>query len=357
MDTAIRKKRSHDGQASLRRAELEEQLAELRDQEAELVRAIDLVVADEKAQKLSAEQSLPLLGEKWTAEPKDYDLKMKLVGESKRRRAKAFWGEVRKVINALKSIKNLNGVFGVPVQETQWGKVPKHFEHYRSVISKPMDLSTIKSKLGDEDHGQQYTSPHEVADDIRLVAENCNKFNTGPQNEGVRKLAENLLQMFEKKWREHAFEERWQKELAQQQLEGEVCTCKYPPCFPFRIVRQGRTPRSYSIPCRNCKSCKQLPMGGQLRRVVTLNGLLLDVYNAYPQDSLSSSSLSPGSRRGSSLKRVHASGQRLALQSSTLSQLAPSCPPISTERWLSGLMSYPTASCIVYRCISEGFAC
>ena len=69
-----------------------------------------------------------------------------------------------------------------------------------------MDLRTIKSKLGDDEHELQYTAPHEVADDIRLIAENCNKFNTGPQNEGVRKLAENLLQMFEKKWREHAFE-------------------------------------------------------------------------------------------------------------------------------------------------------
>lgn len=223
MDTAIRRKRSHDGQASLRRVELEEQLAELRDQEAELVRAIELVVADEKTQKLSTEQSLPLLGEKLTAEPKDYDLKMKLVGESKKRRAKTFWGEVRRVINALKNIKNLNSVFGVPVKETLWGSVPKHYEHYLSVISKPMDLRTIKGKLGDDEHGVQYTAPHEVADDIRLIAENCNKFNTGAQNEAVRKIAENLLQQFERKWRENSFEERWQKELAQQQHEAEVC--------------------------------------------------------------------------------------------------------------------------------------
>jgi Bromodomain len=222
MDTAIRRKRSHDGQASLRRAELEEQLAELRDQEAELIRAIELVVADEKAQKISADPSLPPLGEILTAEPKDYELKVKLVGENKRRRAKTFWGEVRKVITALKNVKNLNSVFGVPVSETLWGSVPKHYEHYLSVISRPMDLRTIKNKLGDDERGVKYTSPQDVADDIRLIADNCNKFNTGAQNEAVRKIAENLLQQFERKWRENAIEERWQKELAQQQLEAQV---------------------------------------------------------------------------------------------------------------------------------------
>lgn len=223
MDTAIRRKRSHDGQASLRRAELEEQLAELRDQEAELVRAIELVVADEKAQKLSAEPNLPLLGEKMTAEPKDYDLRLKLVGENRRRRAKTFWGDIRRVITALKNVKNLNSVFGIPVQETPWGKhSPKHIEHYLSVISTPMDLRTVKTKLGDDENGQQYSSPHEVAADIRLIADNCTKFNTGAQNEGVRKLAENLLQQFDRKWRENSFEERWQKELVEQQHEDEV---------------------------------------------------------------------------------------------------------------------------------------
>jgi hypothetical protein len=231
MDTAIRRKRSHDGQASLRRAELEEQLAELRDQEAELLRAIELVVADEKAQKPSVEPCLPLLGEKLTAEPKDYDFRVKLVGDNRRRRAKAIWGEIRRVITALKNVKNVS-VFAVPVSETQWGSVPKHYEHYLSVISKPMDLRTIKSKLGDDEHGRQYTSPQEVADDVRLIADNCNKFNTGAQNEAVRKIAENLLQQFDRKWRENGFEERWQKELAQRQLETEVCVRCYAglPC-------------------------------------------------------------------------------------------------------------------------------
>lgn len=220
---AIRRKRSNDGAVSLRRNELEEQLAELRDQEAELVRAIELVIADEKSQKLSTEVSLPLMSEKPTAELKDYEMKAKLVTEAKKRRAKAFWGDVRKVVNALKNVKALNSVFGVPVRETPWGSVPKHFERYRTVIAQPMDLRTIKGKLGDDEHSQQYTAPHEVVHDIQLIVENCNKFNTGAQNEQVRRLAENLGQQFERRWREGAFEQRWQKELAQQQLELEVC--------------------------------------------------------------------------------------------------------------------------------------
>ena len=357
MDTAIRRKRSHDGQASLRRAELEEQLAELRDQEAELVRAIELVVADEKAQKLSVGQSVPLLGEKLTAEPKDYDLKVKLVGESKKRRSRAFWVDVRKVINALNNIRNLNRVFGVPVHETKWGKEPKHYEHYCSVISKPMDLRTIKSKLGDDEHELQYTAPHEVADDIRLIAENCNKFNTGPQNEGVRKLGENLLQMFEKKWREHAFEGRWQKERAQQQLEVEVCLTVLLCGSQVYIVRQAFSSRepvkqvNYCnfILCRSYKSCKQLPTGGQLRKGATLTGAPLDVCKTCPQGSLSSINLSLGSKRGSCLKRVPASGQRHAVQYSASSQSAHSCSLKRMEWCLCGLMSYRTAFYMAYR--------
>jgi hypothetical protein len=219
---AIRRKRSNDGAVSLRRNELEEQLAELRDQEAELMRAIELVIADEKTQKPSIELSLPALGEKPTAELKDYELKAKLVGEARKRRVKAFWGDVRKVVNALKNVKALNSVFGVPVKETPWGSVPKHYESYRAVISQPMDLRTIKGKLGDDEQSQQYTAPHEVVHDIQLIVENCNKFNSGAQNEQVRRLAESLGQQFERRWREGAFEQKWQKELAQQARELEV---------------------------------------------------------------------------------------------------------------------------------------
>lgn len=221
MDAAIRKKRSNEGS---RRAELEAQLAELRDQEAELVRAIELVLEYETTGKGIGDVVAPTLTERPTAEEKDYELKLRHVTEAHKRRNKLFWIDVRKVITSLLSHKSVKSVFGVSVKDTPWGSVPKNWEQYTNVISKPMDLNTIKHKLGDDDHSPQYKSPHEVAEDVRLIVENCLTFNSDPQNEPVRKIADQLNQMFDKKWRDGAFEQRWQKDRAQEQMDYEVHT-------------------------------------------------------------------------------------------------------------------------------------
>lgn len=220
MDAAIRKKRSNEG---ARRSDLEAQLAELRDQEAELMRAIELVTEYESTGRGIGDVGAPIVAERPTAEEKDYDLKLKHVTEAHRRRIKVFWTDVRKVITSLLALKPIRSVFGVSVRETPWGIVPKNWEQYTAIISKPMDLNTIKQKLGDEDRAPDYKSPHEVAEDVRLIVDNCLTFNSDPQNEPVRKIAEQLNQMFDKKWRDGAFEQRWQKDKAQEQMDYEVC--------------------------------------------------------------------------------------------------------------------------------------
>ncbi len=46
--------------------------------------------------------------------------------------------------------------------------------YYRAVISAPMDLGTMHSKL----HGNEYSSPKEYFEDFRLVLDNSFRFNT-----------------------------------------------------------------------------------------------------------------------------------------------------------------------------------
>lgn len=234
MDAAIRKKRSNEGS---RRSELEAQLAELRDQEAELVRAIELVLEYESTGKGIGDLGTPILTERPTAEEKDYELKLKHVTEAHKRRNKLFWTDVRKVITSLLGHKPVKSVFGVSVRETPWGIVAKNWEQYTSIISKPMDLNTIKQKLGDEDRSPQYKSPHEVAEDVRLIVDNCLTFNSDPQNEPVRKIADQLNQMFDRKWRDGAFEQRWQKDRAQEQMDYEVCSWTTCFCVVFYRTR------------------------------------------------------------------------------------------------------------------------
>ncbi len=50
---------------------------------------------------------------------------------------------------------------------------PTEVPNYRSVIKRPMDLGTIKTKLD----RRVYQTPLEVCADIRLVFSNCAQFN------------------------------------------------------------------------------------------------------------------------------------------------------------------------------------
>ncbi len=44
---------------------------------------------------------------------------------------------------------------------------------YYDIIKVPMDLGTIKRKL----ENKQYATPDELRDDVRLICENCFKYN------------------------------------------------------------------------------------------------------------------------------------------------------------------------------------
>lgn len=69
---------------------------------------------------------------------------------------------------------------------------------YFKIIKKPMDLSTIQSKL----KTNQYESGNDFEADIRLMFRNCYKFN--PANQAVHQMGKRLEGVFDQKWAERA---------------------------------------------------------------------------------------------------------------------------------------------------------
>ncbi|XP_050944518.1 transcription factor GTE12 isoform X2 [Cucumis melo] len=81
-------------------------------------------------------------------------------------------------------------VFNQPVDPVAL-KIPDYF----SIITDPMDLGTVKSKL----ERNLYQESEEFAADIRLTFSNAMFYN--PPGNDVHKMAKELLENFEKKWR------------------------------------------------------------------------------------------------------------------------------------------------------------
>lgn len=65
---------------------------------------------------------------------------------------------------------------------------------YHQIIKKPMDLGTVKKKL----ENREYSTPDEVATDVRLIFSNCYLYN-GP-NTDVVVMCKKVEQMFENKY-------------------------------------------------------------------------------------------------------------------------------------------------------------
>ncbi|XP_060168952.1 transcription factor GTE1-like [Lycium barbarum] len=68
---------------------------------------------------------------------------------------------------------------------------------YYEVIEKPMDFSTIKSKMEVKD-GSGYKHVREICADVRLIFKNAMKYNE--ERDDVHVMARTLLGKFEEKW-------------------------------------------------------------------------------------------------------------------------------------------------------------
>lgn len=109
--------------------------------------------------------------------------------------------KIRECAITLKMLMNhpVGWVFNQPVDPVKL-KIPDYF----SIISKPMDLGTIKHRLG----SKQYLSTSQFAADVRLTFANAMRYNP-PGNE-VHIMAKKLNKMFNLKWK--VLEAKWKGE-------------------------------------------------------------------------------------------------------------------------------------------------
>eukprot|EP01018_Ginkgo_biloba_P015817 Gb_04915 [translate_table: standard] len=90
-----------------------------------------------------------------------------------------------------KLMKHKHGwVFNTPVDTKGLG-----LDDYHMIIQKPMDLGTVKSNLDEN----RYSLPTEFAGDVRLTFHNAMTYN--PQGHDVHVMAEQLMQLFEDRWK------------------------------------------------------------------------------------------------------------------------------------------------------------
>ena len=102
-------------------------------------------------------------------------------------------GPVLKICsNLLERLMNhkFGWVFNVPVDAKRLG-----LHDYHKIITKPMDLGTVKMRL----NKNWYKSPKEFAEDVRLTFSNAITYN--PKGEDVHIMAEQLSKIFEEKWK------------------------------------------------------------------------------------------------------------------------------------------------------------
>ena len=106
------------------------------------------------------------------------------------------WKECERILEMLKKAKE-SWPFRQPVDP-----VALQCPNYFKIIEKPMDLSTIQAQL----KGGKYEKVTDFRDDVRLMVENCLRFNRPGEN--VYKLGQAILEIFERRWESSEIEEK-----------------------------------------------------------------------------------------------------------------------------------------------------
>ncbi|MCD7448290.1 hypothetical protein HAX54_040403 [Datura stramonium] len=136
-----------------------------------------------------------------------------------------FSNQILKNCRALleRLMKHKHGwVFNQPVDTEGLG-----LHDYFDIIKNPMDLGTVKSKL----ETNQYKSPKEFAEDVRLTFQNAMTYN--PKGQDVHMMAEQLSKIFEEKW--PTIEADFMRELRlsmDSEVSLQIPTSKKPPSQP-----------------------------------------------------------------------------------------------------------------------------
>ncbi|OAY29077.1 hypothetical protein MANES_15G116300v8 [Manihot esculenta] len=111
---------------------------------------------------------------------------------------------------------------------------------YFSIISNPMDLGTIKSKL----EKNQYSGAEEFVADVRLIFSNAMLYN--PPTNYVHQMAESMNKFFESRWK--SLEAKWNRELSKSGDENILSgkslrlNCPETPPLPNAVIPKRSKP-------------------------------------------------------------------------------------------------------------------
>lgn len=157
---------------------------------------------------------------------------------------------------------NRKGLFNVPVDP-----VALNLPDYFTIITKPMDLGTVKARL----HAIAYQSRQQVAEDIRLVFNNAMKYN--PPHDAVHTFAGDLLAFFEDQLRsfvpdlaastkpappsktDNTKADAAQAEALQQNENPILRTVSTEPEIPSALAPSAPTAATSAMPTITCLPC------------------------------------------------------------------------------------------------------
>ena len=246
-------------------AELEQKIAKLRRQEAVVTRHLDRLGAQQH--KRAAPPALaPSSPPAPALDP--YDARLAELRDNQARRLRAFWSDVRKEVRKLLKMGLVNQWFGIPVRESAWGQDARNWATYTAKVAHPMDLSTIRDRLGETDAENRYASPEQVTEDVRRIVRNCEVFNVGDSGDPVRKVSRTLQATWERRWQPAdstglAF--RWQEIRECTKAEEQVRVSAAPPLaagLPPCTLPRPRAGRCIAI----CRATAVLCSGRQAQR-------------------------------------------------------------------------------------------
>jgi hypothetical protein len=209
--------------------ELEEKIAKLRQQEAVVTRHLN---------RLGQQAAPPAIAKPATAlQLGPYEILVAELRENQSKRLRGYWSDVRKEIRKLLKMGLVNQWFGMPVKDSPWGQDPKNWQAYSSKVPHPMDLSTIRQRLGETGDDNQYVSPEDVTADVRLIVSNCELFNVGDSGDPVRKVSRTLQATWERRWQptdSSGLQYRW-RQIQECTAEEDGVSCLWMCCMIERI--------------------------------------------------------------------------------------------------------------------------
>lgn len=160
--------------------------------------------------------------------------------------------KMRECSSILRKLMNhpFGWVFKQPVDPVKLN-IPDYF----SIISKPMDLGTVRHKLA----SKQYSSTHQFAADVKLTFSNAMQYN--PPGNYVHNMAKQLNNIFNSRWK--SLEGKCRKEsstsLQQSVMDSQT------PTLASRQVGQGKSvSRSDSFTRRSLTSADKLKLRKEL---------------------------------------------------------------------------------------------